>query len=275
MDFPLARQHFYQEVQQPDAQINLAKAALSIAAEEYPNLEFELYLNALDTMAQEVEERLPPERYPLRVVQTLNRYLYEDLRFCGNTDNYYDPRNSFLNEVIDRRTGIPITLAVIYLEVAKRIDFPMIGIGMPGHFLVRPNFADAGIFIDVFNRGEILFPEDCQDKLKQLYGRAIELTPEVIPPVNSRQILARMLTNLKMIYLTRQEQLKALAAIERILLLFPDSPLELRDRGLLYYQLQRRTLAMQDLESYLDRLPMAEDAPVILQLINQLKRGLF
>lgn len=273
MDFPLARQQFYQEVKQSDDRIDLAKAALYLAAEEYPGLELEEYLNALDIMADEVRERLPTERYPLRIIQCLNQYLYQDLGFRGNTQDYYDPRNSFLNDVIDRRMGIPITLAIVYLEIAKRIDFPMVGIGMPGHFLIRPTFEEAGIFVDAFNQGEILFPEDCQEKLKQIYNRPVELVPQLITPVSTRRILARMLTNLKMIYLTRHEHLKALAASERILLLFPDLPVELRDRGLLYYQLRRWSLAVQDLESYLNQLPTAEDARVIRQIIQQLKQS--
>lgn len=134
MNFLPARQRFIQEIQQPETQINLAKTALYIAQEQYPEIEPEEYLNALDTMASEVLERLPQQRYPLRVIQTINHYLYEDLGFRGNQNHYYDPKNSYFNEVIDRRTGIPITLSLVYLELSKRIDFPMVGIGMPGHF---------------------------------------------------------------------------------------------------------------------------------------------
>ncbi|NEN96226.1 MAG: hypothetical protein F6K50_11985, partial [Moorea sp. SIO3I7] len=134
MDFTSGRQGFYTEINQPDDQIHLAKAALYIAQEEYPDLAIDDYLNALDVMASDVEERLPEQRYPLRVIKTLNQYLYDDLGYSGNRSDYYDPGNSFLNQVIDRRTGIPITLSVVYLEVARRLDFPMVGIGMPGHF---------------------------------------------------------------------------------------------------------------------------------------------
>lgn len=270
MDFPLGRQNFYQEINQPDAQIDLAASALYIAQEEYPNLDTAAYLNALDVMAAEVEERLPVERYPLRIVQSLNKYLYDDLGYIGNTSDYYDPRNSFLNEVIDRRTGIPITLSLIYLEVARRIDFPMVGINMPGHFLIRPEFKDTGIFVDAFNRGEILFEQDCEERLAQMYQRPVQLQPSFTETVNPRQLLARMLTNLKFIYLDRKDLTKALAAVERILLLFPDAPMELRDRGLLYYQLGYWSKASQDLEMYLAILPNAEDAQVIRRLLEQI-----
>jgi len=270
MNFSSARQYFYQEIQQPDEQINLAKTALYIAQEEYPKLDPEEYLNALDTMAQEVQERLPTSRYPLRLIQCLNQYLYDDLGFTGNQSNYYDPRNSFLNEVIDRRTGIPITLALVYLEIAQRIDFPMVGIGMPGHFLIRPDIPDMEIFVDAFNRGEIMFAEDCQERLTQMFQQPVTVKPEFLATVTNRQILARILTNLKYIYLKQQNLDKTLAAVERILLLFPTAMLEIRDRGLLYYQLGYHRQAVEDLQNYLFQVPDAEDAAVIQRLLAEL-----
>jgi regulator of sirC expression with transglutaminase-like and TPR domain len=272
MDFPRARQLFDREVNQPDSSIDLAKAALYMALEEYPNLDPEEYLSALDAMADEVRERLPVQNYPLRIIQTINGYLYGDLEFSGNDADYYDPRNSFLNEVIDRRTGIPITLSLVYLEVAKRIEFPMVGIGMPGHFLIKPDFEDAGIFVDAFNGGEILFPEDCQARLSQIYGQPMELQPAFLAPVSRKQLLGRMLGNLKAIYLNQRDANRVLGAIERILLLFPDALGELRDRGILYYQLGRSSEARRDLEIYLTNAPNAEDAVRIRQLLERLDR---
>ncbi|MFN6539361.1 MAG: SirB1 family protein [Nostoc sp. EkiNYC01] len=272
MNFSLARQYFYQEIQQSDEEIDLAKAALYIAQEEYPNLEPEEYLNALDTMVWELEERLPQERYPLRMIQTINQYIYEDLGFSGNKIDYYDPRNSFLNDVIDRRLGIPITLALVYLEVARRIDFPMVGVGMPGHFLIRPDVPDIEIFVDAFNGGEIIFAEDCQERLSQLYQQPMTLQPEFLAVVTNRQFLARMLTNLKFIYLKQQQLQKTLGAVERILLLFPDLALELRDRGLIYYQLGYYPQARNDLQKYLVKVPDAKDASVIRRLLGELAK---
>jgi regulator of sirC expression with transglutaminase-like and TPR domain len=262
--------NFFREINQPDESINLAASALYIAQDEYPDLEVDAYLNSLDVMASEVEERLPIERYPLRMLQCLNQYFYEDLGFTGNTRDYYDPRNSFLNEVIDRRTGIPITLSLVYLEVARRLDFPMIGVNMPGHFLIRPDFEDAGIFVDAFNRGEILFEQDCEQRLSQMYGHPVPMQPSFMASVSSRELLARMLRNLKFIYLNRNDFAKALKSVERILMLLPEVPSELRDRGLLYYQMGDESKAVQDLEIYLAILPNAEDAPAIRRLLEQL-----
>lgn len=271
MNFSRSRQLFYQETRKPDGEIDLAKAALYLAQEASPDLEPEDYLSALDRMADAVQERIPQERYPLKIIEAINRHLFEDLGFAGNRENYYDPNNSFLNQVIDRRTGIPITLSLVYLEVAKRIDFPMVGIGMPGHFIIRPDFEEAGIYVDAFNRGEILFPADCEARLTQIYGQPTQLRPEFLAPVNSRHFLARMLTNLKVIYVNTKQLEKAASVVERILILFPDAPSERRDRGLLYYQLERWLEARQDLEIYLANFPTAPDAGVIEELLERIE----
>ncbi len=273
MNFSIARQQFYQEISQPDAQIDLAKAALYIALEEYPDLDVDAYLNALDVMADDVGDRLPLEPYPLRIIQTLNQYLWADVCFYGNTADYYDPDNSYLNQVIERRTGIPITLSLVYMEIAKRINFPMVGIGMPGHFLIRPDQEGIDIYVDPFNQGEILFVQDCEAKINQLFNGAVEFRPEFLDAVSSKQFLARMLSNLKAIYLNRGEMTKVLAAIDRILLLFPDTPYEQRDRGLIYYQSGRWVEARQDLENYLNFLPSAHDADLIRQMLKRIEIG--
>lgn len=270
MNFSRARQRFDQEIQKPEKDIDLAKAALYIAQEEYPQIDPDEYLNVLDTMAEELLEQIPKERYPLKVIKIINNYLYEDLGFRGNQERYYEPENSYLNQVIDRRTGIPITLSLVYLEVSKRIDFPMVGIGMPGHFLIRPEFEEVGIYVDAFNQGEILFPEDCETRLTQIYQQPVKLQPKFFTPVSPHQFLGRMLMNLKVIYLNGGEMNKALAVSERILLLFPDSVNEKRDRGILYYHLERWTEARQDLENYLETLPTAQDAAIIRQILDRM-----
>ncbi len=202
---------FLTEIDRPDREINLAKAALYIAQIEYPDLDVDRYLQALAVMSTEISQRLSTDRYPLKVIKVINNYLYTELNFHGNEEDYYNPRNSFLNDVIDRRTGIPITLAAIYLHLAKAIEFPMVGIGMPGHFLIRPNFENAGIFVDVFDRGEILFVEDCRQKLMNIYQQDIPfLPPEVLQAVSNRQILHRILNNLQANYLHQPDFNRAL-----------------------------------------------------------------
>lgn len=270
MNFYLGQQRFYQEINQPDEQINLAKASLYFCATQYPTLNFEQYLKTLDVIAEKIRERLPDRAYPLKIIKSINQYLFDDLGFRGNSSNYYDPRNSFLNEVIDRRTGIPITLSVVYLEIAKRIDFPMVGIGMPGHFLIRPDFEEVGIFVDAFNQGEILFEQDCQERLSQVYQQSMKLEPQFLAPVSKKEILLRMLTNLKLIYINNQQLSKALTTVEQILMLVPDNTRGLRDRGILYYQLNELEKANEDLENYLKLVPDAEDRDIIRKLLDQI-----
>jgi regulator of sirC expression with transglutaminase-like and TPR domain len=263
-----ARHNFHTIIHEPEATLNLAAAALYIAQEEYPDLDVEEYLNALDTMAMEVQERLETATYPLQIIRKINQYLYEDLGFRG--ENYYDPRNSFLNDVIERRNGIPLTLSIIYLEIAKRIDFPMVGIGMPGHFLIRPDQNEMEVFVDPFQKGEILFIEDCQQKLSAIYGKSVPFRSEFLSPVGPLQILARMLTNLKYIYLKRRELDKSLAAIDRILMIFPETSIELRDRGFLCHQMERWAEARNNLERYLAGHPRLEDIILVRRLLEQI-----
>jgi regulator of sirC expression with transglutaminase-like and TPR domain len=208
------------EINKSDRSLNLARAALYIAQTQYPQLNVDEQLQILDDMGKELATRLPQSRYPLRVIQTINEYLYDELGFTGNTDHYYDPRNSFLNDVLARRTGIPLTLALVYLELAWRIELPMVGIGMPGHFIIRPDFEGSEIFVDAFNQGEILFAEDCRQKLVQIYQKEMPtLPPLVFQPVTKQQFLLRMLNNLQTIYLA-QEDVDRVLVIKDLLQVF-------------------------------------------------------
>ncbi|MCA6543184.1 MAG: tetratricopeptide repeat protein, partial [Pseudanabaena sp. M074S1SP2A07QC] len=164
-----------------------------------------------------------------------------------------------------------LSLSLVYMVICDRLGFPMDGISFPAHFIIRPRHPDLEIFIDPYNKGEILFPEDCAAKLTQLYGYDIPLQPEYLEPVSIRRILDRLLNNLKLIYLRRREPTKALAAIERSLMLNPDVPTQWRDRGLICYQLDRHTEARIDLENYLQQAPYADDGRIILQLIEEMK----
>ncbi len=265
-----AGQRFYQEVQKSDGRMSLATAALYIAQEDYWDMDASLYLEALDAMAAEVRSRLPKNRYPLKVIQTINQYLFEEKGYSGNKIDYYDPDNSCLNRVIDRRLGIPISLSLVYLEVANRLQFPMVGVGMPGHFLVRPVIDEMEIFVDPFNQGEVLFVADCKEKFYQIYPTS-EWQTGFLNGVLPKHYLARMLMNLKMIYLQMEDFDKAVATLDKLLVLMPEQPQQVRDRGLLHYELQNYDLAKQDLEGYLRSQPQAPDGRKIQQILNAIK----
>ena len=272
MDNQLLWHSFYREINQPDEQIDIAKASLCYAQAEYPDLNIQKYLHFLDAIATEVQSQLSSAAYPLKVIKAINFELFDGLGFQGNSQDYYSPKNSFLNQVIERRMGIPITLSVIYLAVAQRIGFPMVGIGMPGHFLIRPDFEDVGIFVDAFNCGEILFKQDCQKKLTAMYQQPVTLDPDWLAPVSNKQILARMLNNLKFIYLHSRQIDKALAAISGIIKLLPDNTAEIRDRGLLYYQINRWQEAAVDLEYFIKIAPETEDTATIQLLLDKINQ---
>ena len=274
MKYKIGWDNFAQEVNRSDESINLARASLYLAQAEYPELDISKYLQQLDLIAEDIAIKLPSERYPLQIIKTINHHLYNYLEFRGNNQDYYNPKNSFLNDVIELRTGIPLTLSIIYLEIAKRLNFPMLGIGMPGHFIIRPDFKEAGIFVDAFNQGEILFKEDCEAKLQQLYQQPVKLEARFLESVNNRQILARMLTNLKQIFLHRRKYNNVLAVISGLPILFPNNPHELRDRGLLHYELNHLQAAYQDLQAYLKFANYGDEYQMIQMLLNKIENSL-
>jgi regulator of sirC expression with transglutaminase-like and TPR domain len=267
----LIRGRFAQVVARDDEEINLAEAALLIAAEEYPRLDVELYLEKLDRFADLARERARRSGDAFDPVSALNATLFDDLGFHGNSENYYDPRNSFLNEVIDRRTGIPITLTVIYMEVAKRIGVAIEGVGMPGHFIARYSSGDDEVFIDSFNRGRLMGRAGCSEFFAEMTGGKFQLRPEHLAAVSKKQILVRMLSNLLGIYAAGDNN-RSLAAIERILLISPDSPPHVRDRGLLLAVIGDATAAIEELERYLVIAPDAPDAEAIREQVKSIRQ---
>jgi regulator of sirC expression with transglutaminase-like and TPR domain len=250
--------------------VPLAEAALAIAAEEYPGLEAARYLGQLDELAAEVDGRLPRRRDGAAVLRALRAVLFEAHGFRGNDDAYYDPRNSFLNEVLDRKLGIPITLAVVYIDVAARVGLELHGVGFPGHFLVKYVVGGREVFIDPYHGGEILSGEECVARFHaRAPGRALD--PRHLEAVSVRQILARMLHNLKKIYVQAGDDVRALWVTDRLVLLAPDDPAERRDRGLVEARLGGQAAALSDLESYLAAAPDAEDAADVRSLCAQLR----
>jgi regulator of sirC expression with transglutaminase-like and TPR domain len=268
-----ARDRFAAMVTKPEPELDLAAAALEIAAEEYPQLVPGPYLQRLDLLAERVRDRLGDETAPLIVLQELNRVLFEEERFRGNAEAYYDPRNSFLNDVLDRRVGIPITLSLVYLEVGWRLGLPLTGVGFPGHFLVRYEGEVVRVLLDPFDGGRIRFEDQAQELLDRVYGGLVRLQPEFLESTGKKGVLVRLLKNLKAIYLNTNEDRKALAAIDRILLIRPTAVGEMRDRGMLLARTGRVAEAIADLETYLNAAPDAPDARRVRNMIERLSRG--
>jgi regulator of sirC expression with transglutaminase-like and TPR domain len=259
-----ARERFREIASRDDADIDLAEGALWIAADGRPEVDVSAGLAALARIADEVgplagalEER----------VDALNRSLFEVQGFRGSRDDYYDPRNSFLDQVLARKTGIPITLCVVYIEVARRLGLEAFGINFPGHFLTRVGAAP--IIVDAFE-GRVATRAECETRLEAVVGRGAQLTDEQLAPAGNKSVLLRMLSNLKSIHVARRDFESALGCCDRSLLLAPDSASELRDRGLLYHGLECPRPALMDLERYLELDPEGEGSQEIRKLVGRL-----
>jgi regulator of sirC expression with transglutaminase-like and TPR domain len=267
------RARFAALIRRPEGEIDLAEAALLIAGEEYPGLDVAAYLGLLVKMGAEARRRMMGMRPAASALEALNRYLFDELGFTGNTEDYYDPRNSYLNEVLDRRTGIPISLSTVYATVAREAGLPIWGVGFPGHFLVKVAEEGEEIVLDPFNRGAILAETDCRKLLQRATeGRGV-FSRDLLQATGTKAILARMLGNLKGIYSANRQYAKALSCVERILLLNPEATSEIRDRALLLGQMQRTEEAILELTRYLTQSPEPDDAEKVRERLRHLRMG--
>jgi regulator of sirC expression with transglutaminase-like and TPR domain len=266
-----ARQSFSEFATLDEEAFPLDRSALAFAIEEYPGINIQSYLRKLDTYAASTEVLVGLDRKPVNVIEGLNEVLFVQEGLRGNSEDYYDPRNSFLNEVLDRKLGIPISLSVIYMEVAKRISFPIQGIGFPGHFLIKHVAKDREIIIDPYNRGKILTLSECQELLDKSHDGALHMNSSLLQPMDKRSIITRMLYNLKGIYTQKEQYQKAISVIDKILMLNPLAPTELRDRGLLFMQTSLFAKALADLESYLRDTVVPEDSSYIENHVKMLR----
>lgn len=258
-----------------DEKIDMMRGALLIAETEYPLLRPELYFRKIEELAVRAKSRLPDEPDAAQTIQVLNQVLFVEEQLRGNTEDYYDPRNSFLNDVLDRRLGIPITLAVIYMEVARRVGFPLFGVGMPGHFLLKHYDVDGRqTIIDCFESGKILSASDCQRRLNEIYSGQLTLQPDFLGAIPRRQILMRMLNNLRSVYLTGRNFRKALQIVDLILATYPRSPEDVKQRAVLLHELGAASRALEDFDLYLKMSPEASDADEIRQISLSIRRKL-
>lgn len=266
-----ARQVFADLAALDESVFPLDRAGLAIGLEEYPGLDMDEYLRRLNNLAARTEALIGPDRSASNILECLNEALFVQEGLRGNTDEYYDPRNSYLNEVLDHKQGIPISLAVIYMEVGRRINFPLHGVGMPGHFLVKHVSGDQEFLVDPFDQGKRLTLKHCQEILDRIYGGKLTLHPTYLQAMEKKAIVSRMLFNLKGIYYQREEYQKALNIVERILMLNPGMLTEIRDRGILYMQTSLFSKALSDLERYLADASAPEDGPQIQRHIQTLR----
>jgi regulator of sirC expression with transglutaminase-like and TPR domain len=257
-----------------DAKIELARACLQIAEDAYPGLDVDGYVGELERFAKRLRARLGINAAAEDRIIALNEFLFDDLGFSGNADDYYDPRNSYLNEVIDRRKGIPITLSVLYMEIGRRIELPLEGVSFPGHFLVRLPMRGGTLVLDPFSGGVPQSASELRERLKRVIPRGASAEwkdaargvpvselplDQFLEPASNRQIIARLLRNLKGVYREKDRPERLLQVLNRMIIVTPESAAERRDRGYLYHRLECWRPALQDLAVYLEREPDAAD----------------
>jgi len=262
-DPTLIRQHFQEMMQRPDAEIDLARTALLVAAENDPSLDVDAEMARLETWARELGRRIEPEWNSLQRLARLRTFMYEDLGFKGDVRGYYSPANSLLHSVMTRRLGIPLTLSILFMEIGWRIGVPFEGVGFPGHFLVRLTGEPGDLLLDPYDHGASVHEEDCRRMIELTTGGTVPYDPSMIRSLGKRDMIARLLFNLKVACLKAGDDKGALSAVERLLLLHPDEPPELRDRGLLLYRMDRYREARTSLQAYLRARPEALDREVI------------
>jgi len=274
-EVPTALQYFASLVAE-DEGFALLEAAIALAQDEYPQLDPQGVLAQVDALAERLKRRIPADAAVLQKLRFLNRYFFQDLGFAGNVNNYYDPRNSYLHEVLATRRGIPITLALLYAELASQIGLSARGVSFPGHFLVKLRASKGEVVIDPMS-GHSLSREDLEQRL-QPYRRQHGLSGEFEVPLGlflqaaaPRDVIARMLRNLKEIHRSAEDWPRLLAVCERLVVLLPQAWDERRDRGLTRAELGERSGAAEDLELYLQQLPDAEDAPALRERLDGLR----
>jgi regulator of sirC expression with transglutaminase-like and TPR domain len=269
-----ARQRFRDIATGPEELIDLTEASLVIALEQYPWLHVEHYLDRIDAWSEAIRGRVEGSRDVERIVEEINRFLYEQEGFHGEGEDLYDPRYTFLNEVLDRHAGLPIALSILYIEISRRIGITVSGVALPGRFLVKVSGAWGEILIDPFDSGRILSTVECQRIMDEVFGGAVKLREHHLRAASKREILEKLLAHLKSIYMAQHDIGGAAGAIDRLLMLDMRDPYELRDRGILAMQMHSYREAIDFLERYLEIAPFAEDRALVREQIEYLRAWL-
>jgi regulator of sirC expression with transglutaminase-like and TPR domain len=269
---------YFASLVQSDEHFPLLEAAASIGQDEDPELDVEQVLGDVDHLLAKLRRRLPKEASTVERLRLLCQFFYKDLGFGGNVNDYYDPANSLLHSVLRKRAGIPISLAILWLELAQSIGLPAQGVGFPGHFLIKLNLPQGQVVIDPFT-GQSLSREDLQERLEpftQRYGLLDEFEAPLglyLQAATPREIVARVLRNLKEIYQAQEDWPRLLACLNRLVVLLPEAWSEQRDRGLVHAELGDREQAALDLQSYLTHVDDAPDLEFMTQRLHDLRRA--
>lgn len=259
---------FSQIIEKPEEDFELDRAALYLAGEEYPEIDVAAHLAELDAFAAQISLRVSYETAPAELAQAIAGYLFEEIGFQGNSGEYYNPDNSFLNRVLETRAGIPITLSLVFLEVGRRLGLKCSGVGMPGHFLV--GLDDSEEFLDPFNAGVALSIADCHSLVQRISAGQLEWTDHFLAPCSKREIIFRILNNLKAVYMQDKQYAKAVGVIQRMAIIRPAMASLYQEQAWCHAQLQEYRLGIEALETYLQLADSPEAAKRVKEQINGL-----
>jgi regulator of sirC expression with transglutaminase-like and TPR domain len=252
--------------------VNLARVALEIGRDAYPDIDIEAYLQKIQRFADRARSRFKADSSVRAILGQINWVLFVEEEFRGNREDYDDPRNSYLNEVLDRGLGIPITLSVVYRAVAEQLGLKMAGVNLPLHFMLRIDESGQSWFVDPFHGGAVYDRRGCEEKLSQIAEREVTLPDDAIESCSGRVLISRMLRNLKVIYGRTGEIASLLPIQRRLTALNRDEPGELRDLGVVCVQADRLGEAVEPLETYLELASDADDAGEIGDLLGAVRR---
>jgi regulator of sirC expression with transglutaminase-like and TPR domain len=267
----LARRRFVELAALPDPKVDLVEASLVIALEDQPGLAIDDYLARVNEWSSAVQQRLEGSRDVERIVESINRLLFEEEGFHGEDEDYYDPRSALVNEMLDRHAGLPITLSILYIEMSRRIGMDVTGVSLPGRFLVKFSGAFGQIVVDPFDGGRVLSNVEIQKLLDSVYGGGVKLREHHLRSFTAKEILARELAHLKAAYLARHDLPHAAASSDRLLILDDNDPYEIRDRAAIAAQMHAYEVAIDCFERYLALMPHAEDQARIREQIAYLR----
>lgn len=253
---------------------SLATLALIVSKLEYEDLDIEDELDSFKQLQSVLGSRLKKYSSMLEKLNEISEYFFSELGFSGNVDNYYDPKNSFINEVLNRRQGIPITLAILYMEIALRLGVKVEGIGMPGHFLIGAYDESETYYVDVFNKGMVVSREECRAMFDSHVSKSLAWDDRYLSPVNNRYIISRLLRNLKYIYLNEARNQKAYEVIDILVGLEPDNVFEIRDRGMIGFRVGQHEQSVIDLKRFLEKEPVGRSAVEASGVLELLERNL-
>jgi regulator of sirC expression with transglutaminase-like and TPR domain len=251
--------------------IHVEEVALILAKDRYPDLDMEYYLKQIDDFARRARMRVEGVVGGPAIAAALSAYLFEEEGFRANQNDYYNPSNSYLNDVIDQRAGIPISLGILYIAIARRLDLPVHGVNFPGHFLIRYSDSKDTFYIDPFLKGRLLTEEACRRRFVATFGDELTYRPEFLTPILNVDVLLRMLSNLKMAHVFQQDLQQILHTIDLLLTFTGGHPEQIKERGLLYYQMECFRPALDDLENYLEQVPLAQDRFQIKECVDDLR----